>query len=168
MKIITDNTVYVQKHDLIFLNHTGLPYPPSIAIKVCSIVDDKNRYDFVAFDKPEEIEFFKNIDWMIDYNAVKDLSEEEIIALGQRIVKERDDIALKINSMSYKERKQNINMVSEWKLLKFKMYSLRDFLLFKKGHIKMELPEEVDFSTGFIQEKGIRKLINTIFNKKKK
>ena len=40
------------------------------------------------------------------------------------------------------------------------------FLWFKQGHIKMELPEGVDFPAGFEQEKGIRKLIKTMLNKK--
>ena len=53
------------------------------------IINNRNRYDFVEFDAPEEIEFFKGIDWMIDYNEVKDLSEEGIITLGQSIVKEK-------------------------------------------------------------------------------
>ena len=58
-------------------------------------------------------------------------------------------------------------MVSQCELLDFKMYSLRDVLWFKQGHIKMELPEGVDLPAGLEQEKGIRKLIKTIFNKRK-
>ncbi len=60
--------------------------------------------------------------------------------------------------MSSKERKQNMNMVSQCELLDFKMYSLRDVLWFKQGHLKMKLPEGVDLPTGFVQGKGIRKL----------
>lgn len=67
--------------------------PTSIFMKVFDrdviIINNRNRYDFVEFDAPEEIEFFKGIDWMIDYNEVKDLSEEGIITLGQSIVKEK-------------------------------------------------------------------------------
>lgn len=46
------------------------------------------------------------------------------------------------------------------------MYSLRDVLWFKQGHIKMELPEGVDLPVGFEQGRGIKKLIKTIFNKR--
>lgn len=66
------------------------------------------------------------------------------------------------------ERKNNMSMISQCELLDFKMYSLRDVLWFKQEHIKMELPEDVDFPAGFEQEKGIRKLIKIRFNKKKK
>ena len=112
MKIITDIAVYVQKNDIAYLNQTELPLPASIFMKVFGngivIIDDSNRYEFVEFDTPEEIEFFKGIDWMIDYNAVKDLSEEETIALGQNIAEEKNGIAQRFNSMPPAERKQNI------------------------------------------------------------
>lgn len=172
MKIITDNVAYVQKKDIDCLNQTDLAIPASIFMKVLGngivIIDDSNRYEFVEFEAPEEIEFFKGIDWMIDYNEVKDLSEEETIALAQSIAEEKNSIAQRFNSMTPEERKNNMSMVSRCELLDFKMYSLRDILRFKQGHIKMELPEGVDFPTGFEQEKGIRKLIKTMFNKKKK
>ena len=103
---------------------------------------------------------------MIDYNEVKDLSEEETITLGQSIAEEKNSIAQRFNSLTLEERKENMNMVSQCELLDFKMYSLRDVLWFKQGHIKMELPEGVDFPARFEQEKGIRKLIKTMLNKK--
>ena len=172
MKIITDSAVYVQKNDIAYLNQTDLAIPASIFMKVFGsgivIIDDSNRYEFVEFDAPEEIEFFKGIDWMIDYNEVKDLSEEETITLGQSIAKEKNSIAQRFNSLTLEERKENMNMVSQCELLDFKMYSLRDVLWFKQGHIKMELPEGLGFPAGFEQEKGIRKLIKTMLNKKEK
>lgn len=169
MKIITDNAVYVQKNDMIYLNQSDLAIPTSIFMKVFGngivVIDDSNRFEFVEFDAPEEIEFFKGIDWMIDYNKVKDLSEKEIIAFGQSIAEERNRIAQKLNSMTQEEIKENMNMISQYELLDFKMYSLRDVLWFKQGKIKIELPEGVTLPTDFKQEKGIKKLIKTMFNK---
>ena len=108
MKIITDDSVYVQKDDITYLDQTDLPIPESIFMKVFGngivIIDDSNRYEFVKFDAPEEIEFFKGLSWMINYNEVKDLSKEEIIALAQSIVQEKNEIATKFNSMSEKEK----------------------------------------------------------------
>ena len=170
MKIITTNSVFVQKNDIAYLNQSDLAIPASIFMKVFGsgvvIIDDSNRYDFVEFEAPEEIEFFKGIDWIIDYNEIKDLSEEETIALGQSIAEEKNKIAQKFNSMTPEQRQENNTMVSQCELLDFKMYSLRDILWFKQGHIKMELPEGVEFPAGFGQRKGIKKLIKTIFHKK--
>lgn len=162
MKIITDDAIYVQKNDITYLNQylslSNLPIPSSIFEKVFGrnivIIDNSNRYEFIKFDKPEEIEFFQGIDWMIDYNKVKDLSEEEIIALAKSIAEENNEIARRFNSMTPEERKKNINMAFQYELLDFKICSLRDILWFKQGHIKMDLP------------KGI-KIIKTMFNKKR-
>ncbi len=171
MKIMTDDAVYVQKNDLAYLNQTDLPIPASIFMKVFGsgvvIINNSNKYEFVKFDAPLEIEYFKGIDWMIDYNEVKDLSEEETIALGQSIAEEKNRIAQKFNSMSLKERNRNMDLVFQCELLDFKLCSLRDILFFKQGHIKMELPEMENISTEIVQEKGIKKLIKTIFDKKK-
>lgn len=173
MKIITDDSAYVQKNDIAYLNQTDLPIPTSIFMKVFGkgivIIDDSNRYEFVKFDAPEEIEFFKGLSWMIDYNEVKDLSEEETIILGQSIAQEKNGIATKFNSMSEKERKENLKMVQQCELLDFKMYSLRDVLWFKQGHIQMELPNGIEYPADFQNpENGVQKLIKSIFKKKRK
>ena len=57
---------------------------------------------------------------MIDYNEAKDLSEEEIIALGQKIVEEKNNIAQRFNSMTPEEKKENMDMVFQCELLDFK------------------------------------------------
>ena len=76
MKIINSDSIYVQKNDIAYLNLSNLPIPVSVFIKVfgngATIINDSNRYDFVKFEKESEIEYFKRLDWMIDYNEVKD------------------------------------------------------------------------------------------------
>ena len=116
MKIITDNAVYVQKNDIYYLQQTGLEMPASIFFmnlfdsdKV--VFDDINKYKFVKFENPREIEFFNSIDWIIDYNEVKDLSEKEIIMLVQSFEDKINRIAEKFKSMSSEQKKQNMNMV---------------------------------------------------------
>ena len=49
------------------------------------------------------------------------------------------------------------------------MYSLRDVLWFKQGHLKMTLPEDVDYQEEFVQkdEKKIQKLKRKILSKRK-
>lgn len=140
MKIITNDSAYVQKNDISYLNLSDLPIPASIFMKVfgngVTIINDSNRYDFVKFDEESEIEYFKDLDWMIDYNEVKDLSEDEIIKLAESIGEEQDKIATTFNSMAEEERKNHADMVTKCDLLEFKFYSLRDVLWFKQGHIQ--------------------------------
>ena len=161
MKIIYENCVYVQKNDIGFLNQTDMPIPGSIYMKVfenneVTIIDNSNRFEFIKFTKPNEIEYFKNINWMIDYNDVFNLTEDEIIELGNKIAKERNDIAKKYNAMSQEDRKKNYSLIRECELLDFKMYSLRDIMLHKQGKLSFTIPTPKKKRA---KKKGIKKLL---------
>ena len=162
-----------KKNDIAYLHHTDLPIPASIFMKVFGngivIIDDNNRYEFEKFEDASEIEFFNGLDWIVDYNSVKDLSDDEIIEMGQSIAQSKNQIAQQFNSMSEEERKENLGMVTQCELLDFKMYSLRDILWFKQGHLKMAFPEDVDSPKKSVQKdkKGIQKRMRRIFPKRK-
>jgi hypothetical protein len=145
MKVIYDNCVYVQKNDIAYLEASDLPIPASVFTRVfgngITIIDDRNRYDFVLFKEKAEIDFFKGLDWMVDYNELKNLSEEEIIKLAENTNKERDEIVVTYNSMPVEERQKHGDMVTKCDLLEFKFYSLRDILWMKQGHISINIPK---------------------------
>lgn len=174
MKIITEKAAYVQKNDLIYLHHTDLSIPASIYLNFFRngivIVDDSNRYDFEKFEDPREIEFFRSLDWMVDYFSVKDLSEDEIIRIGQSIAEEKNQIASEYNLMPEEERKKNIGMVAQYKALDFKMHSLSDIILFKRGCLEMPLPEGIDYPEGYSpkRESRIQKFMKRFISKKDK
>ena len=168
MKIITSEAVYVQKNDIGFLNQTDLPIPASIFLKVfgngITIIDNSNRFEFVKFEEESEIEFFKNLDWIVDYDSVKDLDESQIIELGQAVAQQKNNIVTQYNSMTNDERRENAHMVFECERLDFKMYSLRDALWFKQGHLQFDLPGEIDFPEGCKKspEKGLRRILSKL------
>ena len=145
MKVIYDNCVYVQKNDMAYLEASDLPIPASVFTRVfgngITIIDDRNRYDFVLFKEKTEIDFFKGLDWMVDYNELKNLSEEEIIKLAENTNEERNEIAATYNSMPVEERQKHSDMVTKCDLLEFKFYSLRDILWMKQGHISINIPK---------------------------
>ena len=145
MKVIYDNCVYVQKNDLAYLEASDLPIPASVFTRVfgngITIIDDRNRYDFVLFKEKAEIDFFKGLDWMVDYNELKNLSEEEIIKLAENTNEERNEIVATYNSMPVEERQKHGDMVTKCDLLEFKFYSLRDILWMKQGHISINIPK---------------------------
>jgi len=148
MKIVNSDSVYVQKNDLGYLDSSDLPIPASIFVKTfgngVTFINDTNRYDFVKFEAESEIEFFKKLDWMIDYNDVKDLSEDEIVVLLQNIDKEIENNANTYNSMNNEERCKHYDLVNKHELLSFKFYSLRDILWYKQGHIHMNIPDNTN------------------------
>ena len=146
MKLFANNKVYVQKNDLAYFMRgaEGVSIPSSIINKVFGqifIVTDDNRYDFVEFSSPEEIEFFKKCDWMVDYNLFDGMTEEEIMEYGCQINTERNKIATSFNELSEAEReKQYMQVSTKIELLEFKMLSVRDILWHKQGYLKFPLP----------------------------
>ena len=147
MKIITEEKAYVQRNDLAYLESSSLPIPVSIFNKVFkdkTVIDDRNRYEFVEFDDPDEVEYFKEIDWMIDYNDVKDLKEQDFKNLALKISTERNKLLHRYRNMYDEDKLKNLDMLERCELLEFKIYSLRDALLFKQGELKFKLPDGVD------------------------
>lgn len=139
MKIVNDTCVYVQRNDIKYLKSSNLDIPESILIK---IGDGGNKYDFIRFDEDREIDFFKGLDWLIDYNMVKDLDEDQITTMIQNVVFEKSYIAKKFKELSLEEKKMNSNMYRQYNFLLYKMYILDDILLFKQGQLPIKLPEE--------------------------
>lgn len=154
MKIITDDAAYVQKNDIAYLNQTDLDIPASIYLKACEtgtfIVDDSNRYEFIRFNKSDEIQFFKNQDWILDYNQVKDMTEDELIEYGERIITQYNELAETFNALSEQERIQNTELDMRCDLLGFKIFSLHDFIFYRKGLLEMQLPSELPKESPFI------------------
>lgn len=154
MKIITNDAAYVQKNDIAYLNQTDLDIPASIYLKACEtgtfIVDDSNRYEFIRFNKSDEIQFFKNQDWILDYNQVKDMTEDELIEYGEKIITQYNELAETFNALSEQERIQNTELDMRCDLLGFQIFSLHDFIFYRKGLLEMQLPSELPKESPFI------------------
>lgn len=163
MKIITSNAVYVQKDDIECLNSLGISLPNSISMEInqynITQIDDKTKYEFIKFDEQSDIEFFKNLDWIIDYNEVKNLSESEIISLYKKIIEEKNVIARKYNLISESDRINNMDYVRKYKLLDFKLYSLLYIINLKKEHIQTFILDDNENK----KSKGIKRLIRKLF-----
>lgn len=154
MKIITNDAAYVQKNDIAYLNQTDLDIPASIYLKACEtgtfIVDDSNRYEFIRFNKSDEIQFFKNQDWILDYNQVKDMTEDELIEYGEKIITQYNELAETFNALSEQEQMQNTELDMQCDLLAFKLFSLQEFIFYRKGLLEMQLPSELPKESPFI------------------
>ncbi len=129
--------VYVQMNDITMMNQTGIQIPASIFEKV---LDDSNSMDFVEFIKPKEIEFFKSLDWIIDYKQVRCLSEEENEQKRQEIVQEMSEIVHRFNSMSEKEKRNNQLLLQRHRQLNYKMNYFTKILWVKQGSKQIPFP----------------------------
>lgn len=147
MKIFNEENgvkkVYVQMNDIMMLTHSDLPIPGSVFEKVFTdivIVNDNNRMDFVEFNEPDEVNYFKSLDWIVDYKEIRDLSEEEIKNKGQEIANEMNRIAERYNSMSNEKKHRNQSLIQKHELLDYKIQYLAEILWVKQGYREMPFP----------------------------
>lgn len=99
IKIIDEKEIiYVQRQDISFLNRINDPIPASIFFKAypsgVNITDGSNRFDYLKFEEPEEVEFFKKADYIIDADEYKNLTIEEVELKFEEV---RSNILKKIN-----------------------------------------------------------------------
>ena len=140
--------VYVQNNDLMMMMQLGSVIPAEVMEKVFNrvfMVIDENRFEFVEFVESNTIKFFEGCDWIVDYRHYKNMTEEEIIADGQKMGQKMNEIALNWNSMTEKEREKNESLLIEYKRLDFKMKSTAEILWTKQGYREMPFPIVPDY-----------------------
>lgn len=139
--------VYVQMQDIMYLsNETDMPIPATIFTKVFTgvvIVNDSNRFDFVRFDKEHEVKFFKEIDFIIDFDKYKEFTDEQLEEEAQKLASRSREIAEKWNSMTAEERKNNISLYSENENIGYMINFLSEIYAVKHGRRSMPFPKFV-------------------------
>ena len=165
MKVFANGKVYVQNNDLQYLLRVcdsisisssitnkvfgdGISIPLSIINKIFGdffIVTDGNRYKFVEFSNPEDVEFFRNCDWIIDYHAFDGRAEEEIINFGIQINDNRNKLVEEFNNLPEKEQEKQYEQVSsEVMMLDHKINSIIDLVWYRQGHLMFTVPTEIE------------------------
>ena len=167
MKIMVNDKLYVQVKDISFIIHV-FPFISSICPKKILtrclnkvfICNDNNKYSFMEFSDIEEINFFKNLNFIVDYDTYKDLTFKEIIRNVENIGNSLNDVVDRYNELDEKKQEQNkkkFTYLFETKY--YKMNSIREIYKIKSGELKIDLPIEN------IEEKGFKKYFNKIFKK---
>ena len=153
MKIITNNKIYVQYIDLAHLMQmiegTNIKVPSKVINLIFGdifICDDSNKYKLMEFEDKETINFFKNIDYIINYDDVKGLSFDEYMVLVKKTYDKMVSLNEKYQSMPEKgQEKLRKRIIKEFSLLEYKLESYKHILWFIEGHIDMELPEGYNY-----------------------
>ena len=139
-------TVYVQMQDIMQLNQSNIPIPASIYTKVftgITIVDDSNRFDFVRFDEKHEVKFFKKLEFILDYDQYKELTDEQLEEEAKKLAIKANKIAEKWNSMSSDERQQNINLLEKHENIEYMLNFMWEIYAIRKGERLMPFPDFV-------------------------
>lgn len=160
MKLIVDNSLYIQKIDLEFLQYYCHLLPKNVSDKIFKNpqidLDDYSKYDFLEFSNPEDIAFFQNIDAIIDYNMIENYSNTELGEMGKSFRIELEQTAQKLYSIKESSPEYKDTLL-RYKILNYKIKSLTDILDFKYGMLKFKLPTS---------KNRIKQLINRIIHKK--
>ena len=130
MKIIEGNKVWVQKFNistlLDSLESLSIPVSDNVLMNIYGnmfIVSGEDKYDFVEYDGKEMVDFFKKLDFIVDYSILKDKSKKQIISLGESI---RQDAINEAEKMKNKKKAQQLCHITYLKLIDFGNYL--DFL----------------------------------------
>ena len=168
--------VYVQLNDIMMMMQFGSTIPSEVMEKHFMnmfIVTDENRFEFSEFTDPHTVEFFEQCEWIPDFREFKDLTEEEIIANGQKIGQLMNEGAIQWNGMTPEEREENEDVYNRHESLEFKMHSTAEILWTKQGHRVMPFPTVPDYEgfkvdngdSPYMAQQGINPLQVLIFRK---
>ena len=168
--------VYVQLNDIMMMMKFGSAIPSEVMEKHFMnmfIVTDENRFEFSEFTDPHTVEFFEQCEWIPDFREFKDLTEEEIIANGQKIGQLMNEVAMQWNGMTPEEREENEYVYNRHESLEFKMHSTAEILWTKQGHRVMPFPTVPDYEgfkvdngdSPYMAQQGINPLQVLIFRK---
>lgn len=135
--------VYVQIDDIMMLKKIE-----ESTLDPISDVNNNNKMDFIEFTKPNEIKYFKSLDWIVDYKQVRQLSEEEYRIKSKELSTEIHDICNKLHDMSNNDKNNDRSLLIRYELLKHKIKAFNEIQLIKQGRLQISFPIVPD-SDGF-------------------
>lgn len=144
--------VYVQLNDMMMLNNSDEVIPASIYEKVflpgTLVVNDSNRMEFIEFSKPEEVEYFKTLDWIVDYKELRKLSKDEMQTKYEEESAILDQIASEYNETPPENKKIRHSTLKRFDLQRYKLAYYSEIYAIKYQEEEVAFPVVPD-SDGF-------------------
>jgi len=145
MKLFRNNRVYVQMNDVMFAMSHSDSVPGVVVNQIFKgivIVTNDNKMDFVNFDDKTAINYFKSLDFIVNYDDYKDLSIEELDAKAEELIEKIGVVADKYNGLSEEKRAKHHDLVDEYEKLEYVINCLGEIKGIKLGTNHMDIPEE--------------------------
>ena len=163
MKIVNDDCVYVQKKDICFLKSLNIFIPSSILDKanVSNNLSMDDNY-FIKFTDRSDMDYFISLDFILDYNKMRDISEDKLNVLMEDALSEQDDINFILSNVDEAERNQYDDLILRSKILEYKLDSLDFWSSFNQGYSLREIPYYNDKKK---VKYNIKSLIRRAFNR---
>ena len=126
MKIVTNKECFIQKKDLYFIMNCNYIVPDFIYNKLIIYKNKEFMKDeeYVKFTSQDDIEYLKNIDFVIDLNKLRKYDYKKIVTIYYK------------NINKYKENR-NIDQ------LEYKLNSLKEILEYKINKKNLDIPSEL-------------------------
>lgn len=101
MKFFTKDSLYVHSKDISFLLSLGRVLPREVERCIINdpffIGNKHDGFDYYLFLEGDVIEFFKDIDWIIDYSDIENIDEEELLDRANEILEDIDKKERKVD-----------------------------------------------------------------------
>lgn len=140
--------VYVQMQDIMYLvNDTDISVPDVITEKVITdvrVVDASNRFDFVKFEDEYVVKFFKELEFVIDYEEYANLSGKQLGNEIKLIANSRHKLTQKWADMTEVEREENSEIFDTYCNIRYMLKYLYEVCAVKCKNIIMPFPEFVE------------------------
>ena len=164
MKIVTKSAVYIEKEDIYFMIQY-LDIIPFSIIQASKNNNCKSTNNFIKITEPDAVEFLIKQSWLPNYNALKDLSLDQITYIGYEYVsKETIILNAILNELEASNNKNELhNYISRRRKLDYYMISLKSIINVITGIEKLSLPEELEVTSN---SNKITNLMRKIFRKK--
>ena len=136
--------VYIQRVDLEFLYAIHYPMPESITSNFLTspISNDTNKEaDFFWFQQIEEINFFKALDCIIDYQKFINTSNSEIEMQAQRLYAKIEELTSIFNQKTDQEKLNSLAMRREHDCLAYQLDCLSQLYQLRLNNQKIMLPK---------------------------
>ena len=150
--------IYVQQNDLkILFDYEEQAIPHMIFQKFFTEIgffDSETLMEFIEFDDPIEVDFFKNLNWLIDYNDYIQLDNRELKFQTQSISQEIAKILENYDNTEDEEEKYWL--LQECNLKKYMLECINEIFELKIGQSEIVLP---NFSEKQIKENFLKKLL---------
>ena len=172
MKIITEDTLYVQKRDLakmlLFNQFDPHVIQNLLGDNFSPLFERDDKYEFIVVKDKQLIEYLKRANWIIDYSWVKDVSDDDLYRAARFILRKKTDIETQLHRMDANEQSNNLNLYVQCWLLDYEQFTLKEFMLFKRGELPITLPSEIDYPKDYPGQKfNLKKTLKRLFKHKK-
>ena len=143
MKLIDDDGLYVQKRDILSIQSIYGLFPTNLMDKVFPENFDKKQFNLnesIFINDPIDVKMINSFGWMVKFVCSMSLSVEELKEMIA--IKNERSNELHVMVMNAPNGVNSEDYISEIKSIDYEIQEIKDVILEKEKHIKLNHSEE--------------------------